>query len=112
MYEGLQLARTLKFDKVEVRIDSAEVVHHIQGKQNAQQYGNNLLSSIRNLCELEWEVIIKHIHREANQLEDAMAIFSYFLKDNYNIFVVCPSEVEDLYRADINRIGSSRAVIL
>src|SRR4051812_16544997 len=75
--DSIDMARRLKFDKVEVRMDSTEVVHHVQEKRNAQRYGNNMLSKVGG----EYQTY----SQEANQLADAMANFSYSLKDSYNL---------------------------
>lgn len=55
--------------------------------------------------------MFKHIHREANHLSDAMVNFNYSLKEIYKLFVNCPGDFEDLYRADLNKIDSRCSVV-
>lgn len=112
LYEGMKLARKLKFNKVELGVDSIDVVQDFLGKRNIQRYGNNVLSKVLSLCELDWEVNIMHIHREANQQADAMVNFSFYLKKDYKEFVDCPTDFMDLFRADLNNIGVSKIIDL
>src|SRR4051812_3583963 len=49
LYEGIKLAKQLRFNKVELQVDSTLVVQDVQQKRNIQRHGNNLLSKVLSL---------------------------------------------------------------
>jgi hypothetical protein len=56
LYEGLKLARSLNVLKVEVRIDSIEVVWDINHKRSSTIRGKPLVDRICRTLEEDWEV--------------------------------------------------------
>ncbi|PNX57339.1 putative ureidoglycolate hydrolase, partial [Trifolium pratense] len=72
--EGLKLAKRMNFNKVEVHVDSIGIVNDITHKKNKILCGKALVDKICRMMELDWEVIVKHTYREANQLADALYI--------------------------------------
>ncbi|MCI24501.1 ribonuclease H protein, partial [Trifolium medium] len=69
--EGLNLARRLGFRAVELHVDSDVVVQVIHSGVSKSSMGRMLLWKIRRLIELDWEVVVHHSYREANQCADA-----------------------------------------
>jgi hypothetical protein len=44
-------------------------------------YGKPLVDQICKILEEDWEVVVKHSYREANQMPNALAKHSYSLSD-------------------------------
>ncbi|XP_058771248.1 uncharacterized protein LOC131644704 [Vicia villosa] len=77
LYEGMQLARSMHFSKVELRVDSLVVAQDVKERRNIRRGRNNLMPQIMTMWDLDWELEIVHVHREANQLADALAKHSF-----------------------------------
>ncbi|PNX90804.1 ethylene responsive transcription factor 1b [Trifolium pratense] len=71
--EGLRLVRRLGFNKVELNIDSQAVVQAIKSNCSNSLVGGSLLKQIWRLLEIDWEVEVSHVYREANKCADALA---------------------------------------
>jgi ribonuclease HI len=98
--EGLKLAKRMKFARVEVRIDSLEVVNDITHITASKVCGRALIRRIEELLEDDWEVTFKHSYREANHLADALAKHSFLMKDKFCFFQDCPGHCKHLLDAD------------
>jgi ribonuclease HI len=73
VFEGLLLAWCLGFRKIELHIDSVAVVQVISTGKLSSKSRWSLVLNIQKLLDLEWEVKIAHVYREANQCADALA---------------------------------------
>lgn len=73
VYEGLKLARELGIQFLEVQLDSLVVVGSITGSGIGSTAGWSLLQNIKELLQLDWEVNVSHVFREANRVADGLA---------------------------------------
>jgi ribonuclease HI len=112
VFEGIKLARRLNFTKVEVRIDSLGVVRDINNKRSSQMNGRALIGRIGQMMEHDWEVVVKHVYREANQLADALAKHSFTVKDVCCFFRVCPDFCKHVLDADEKESTTPTSVIV
>jgi ribonuclease HI len=108
----MRLARRMKFNRVEVRIDSVEVVEDITKNRASKGCGKALIRSIGELIKDDWEVSIKHSYREANILADALAKNSFSMKDKFCSFQICPDYCKHLLDADVRGVTIPRSVSL
>jgi ribonuclease HI len=112
VFEGIKLARRLNFSKVEVRTDSLGVVRDITNKKASQINGRALISRIGQMMDHDWEVVVKHVYREANQLADALAKHSFIVKDVCCFFRVCPDFCKHVLDADEKGSTTPRSVFV
>jgi ribonuclease HI len=112
VFEGINLARQMNFTKVEVRIDSIEVVNDILNKKPSRMGGKAIVGRICQLLELDWDVVVTHVYREANCLADALASHSFSVKDKVCFFQDCPSFCKHQLDADEKGIVSLRNVFV
>jgi ribonuclease HI len=110
--EGIRLARRLKFTRMEVRVDSVEVVEDIMHNRASKGCGKALIRSISELLKEDWEVSITHSFREANNLADALANYSFSTKDKFCIYQDCPDYCKHLLDADEKGVTTPRSVSL
>jgi ribonuclease HI len=110
--EGLRMAKRMKFVKVEVRIDSLEVVSDIINNKASKVCGRAFIGRIGELVEDSWEVTFKHSYREANQLADALAKHSFLMKDKFTCFQDCPGHYKHILDADEQGVTTPRTVSL
>ena len=73
--EGLKYVRNLNFWAVKVNVDFLVVANCINGKGYGSLSGRSLVFEIQRLINLDWEIVVKHSYREANQCADALANF-------------------------------------
>jgi hypothetical protein len=73
VYEGLCLARRQNFNNIKLQVDSLVVVRGIKGEEVGSARGRILLNRIRWPMNMDWNVRISHIYREANKVADAIA---------------------------------------
>jgi ribonuclease HI len=97
---------------VEVRIDSVKVVEDIIHNRASKGCGKALIRSISELLRDDWEVSITHSYREANNLADALANYSFSKKDKFCIFQDCPDYCKHLLDADVKGVTTPRSVSL
>ncbi|MCI31045.1 ribonuclease H protein, partial [Trifolium medium] len=64
--EGLKLARRLGFQAIEVNVDSLLVANTTNDNKEGSPMGRALVSKIRSLFALDWEVVVRHSYRKAN----------------------------------------------
>jgi ribonuclease HI len=110
--EGMKLARRMNFNRVEVRIDSVEVVEDINHNRASKGSGKALIRSISDLLKDNWEVSIKHSYREANNLADALANYSFSTKDKFCFFQDCPGYCKHIFDADVKGVTTPKSVPL
>lgn len=61
--EGLKLAKSLNYTKVELHMASQVIVDCLQGNGSVSMEGRGLIMQIRRLLEASWEVKIIHVYR-------------------------------------------------
>jgi ribonuclease HI len=72
LFEGLRYAN---FHLVEIHLDSIVLVQAITPRPNGggSLQGRFFAEKIRRLLDLEWEMVVHHSYREANQCANALA---------------------------------------
>jgi ribonuclease HI len=108
--EGIGMARRMNFSRVEVRIDSKEVVNDIMHHNSSRMCGKALVDKICQMLKMDWDVVVKHTYREANRLADALAKHSFSVKDEVCFFQDCPQFCKHQLDADVKGIVSPRSV--
>ena len=110
--EGLRYARSLDFWRVELHVNSVAVVNILNfGGYNIPD-GRSLVMKIRRMLDMDWEVVVNHIYREANQCADALAKLGGSLDANLVLFDACPPQFSHLLAADVLGITIPRLVPL
>jgi ribonuclease HI len=108
--EGTKMARRMNFSKVEVRIDSKEVVNDIMHHKPSRMCGKALVDKICQMLKMDGDVVVKHTYREANSLADALAKHSFSVKDEVCFFQDCPNFCKHQLDADVKGFVSPRSV--
>jgi ribonuclease HI len=102
----------MNFTKVEVRIDSIEVVNDIMHKKSSKMSGKTLVTKICQLLVFDWEVVVRHTYREANRLADALAKHSFSMNDEVCFFQDCPGFCKHQMDADEKGFVTPRSVFV
>jgi len=110
VFEGLKLACSHDYRKVELHIDSSSVVSSISSDQGGSIVGRTLLHNIRRLIDRDWEVQVRHSFREAIACADAMANMACESNFSLILYEQCPARIRSLYLADFVGISTSRFV--
>jgi ribonuclease HI len=110
--EGMRLVKRMKFIKVEVKIDSLEVVTDITHNKASKVCGKDLIGRIGELFVDDWDVPFKHSYREVNPLADSLAKHSFLIKDKFNFFQDYPDHYKHLLDADEQGVTTPRTVSL
>lgn len=72
--KGLELARELQVDKLEVQLDNLACVHLLQKREAGRNECTHMLNHCIYLIQQEdWEVRIIHVYREGNRAADWLA---------------------------------------
>jgi ribonuclease HI len=112
VYEGLQVARRMNFHRVELHVDSMVVVQVLNSNGRGSLRGRALVEKIRRLLSLDWEIVVHHSYREANQCADALANYGCNINVGSVFFDVCPSALSHLLLADVLGITTPRLIPL
>jgi ribonuclease HI len=83
VYEGLRLARRMRFNVVELNVNSLLVANVLNSHHCSSPMGRALVAKIRFLIAMNWEVVVKQTYREANQCADALASYGVTLDDGF-----------------------------
>jgi len=89
---------------VELCIHSVAVVKSMKGGKSSSEVGNH------SLLEMEWEIKICHLHREANCCADALANMSCDSDDALQVFELCLSQISHLIFVDVIGVSTPRLV--
>jgi ribonuclease HI len=110
--EGLSYAWRLRFRKVELQLDSKQVVDMVTKKVGVQHDGWSLCQKIWRLLHLNWEVRIRHTYREANLCADALASIGCGVGNTMIFYESCPTQIRQLFIADAAGTNVSRLVVM
>lgn len=99
------MARRIKFNKVEIRVDSSKLVQDVKETKRTMMHGRNLITKIRSMWDLDWEIEINHVYKEEINLAHAMASYSFVLKEEFSFFEDCPDGFKDILRNDESGIS-------
>ncbi|MCI36411.1 ribonuclease H protein, partial [Trifolium medium] len=83
--------RRLNFHVVELHVDSKVVVHAIMRHGSGSLHGKALVERIRRLIDMDWEVVVHHSYREANQCADVLANHGCNMQAGCVYFDHCPN---------------------
>jgi phosphoribosylaminoimidazole (AIR) synthetase len=79
-------------------------------KGNINIRGRSLVENIRRMFELDWEVVVHHAYREANQVADALANNGCAINSGCVFFNDCPSAFRHLLLADVLGVATPRVI--
>jgi ribonuclease HI len=108
--EGTKMAHRMNFTKVEVRINSKEVVNGILHHKPSKMCGKALVDKICQMLKMDWDVVVKHTYREANRLADALAKHSFSVKDEVCFFQIVRIFVSISLDADVKGFVSPHSM--
>ncbi|PNY06182.1 ribonuclease H [Trifolium pratense] len=111
VYEGLCLARRKSFNNIELQVDSLVVVRGIKGEEVGSASGRILLNRIRQLMNMDWNVRISHVYREANKVADAIAALGCTTQ-GFSYFNTPPANLERLCLDDVMGVSTPRIITL
>ncbi|MCH95075.1 putative non-LTR retroelement reverse transcriptase, partial [Trifolium medium] len=106
--EGEWLGGFVKF--IKLHVDSMVVVRAITVSGGGSTCERFLVEKIRRLIDLDWEVVVKHSYREANQCRDALANIVSGMTDGCVFYDKCPIDISHIYPADVLGIATPRLV--
>jgi ribonuclease HI len=102
--EGLKLAHTKGFNKVEVSVDSMAVITSIRKGEGSSATGCRLVQRIRQLMELDWEVKLWHDYREANHCANGLTEMSLNIHGEIVFFDSCPEQIKELFDDNVSGV--------
>ncbi|GAU17428.1 hypothetical protein TSUD_233050 [Trifolium subterraneum] len=108
--EGLRCARRLGFMYVEMEIDSAAVVKALKDRCVKSPMGAALAKQVWQLLDMEWNIEILHIYREANKCADAMANLGCSLGYDVILYADCPLPLREMLAFDNMGISTPRFI--
>ena len=109
---GLTLAREKGYKKLVVRVDSIIMVGILKGNMTCYVRHYAVVRQCRRLLELpNWEVMVTHDFREANQVADVMANLGNGLNCEFMFFIEPPREVLNSLYADRVGIKFPRVIV-
>jgi len=106
----LNYTRNLGFRAVKVNVDSLVVANCINGNGHGSPSGGSLVFEIQRLINLDWEIVVKHSYKEANQCADALANFGCSLMGEITFFESCPAQFSHVLAADVIGISITRLI--
>lgn len=109
-FEGLTMANEKGFTRVELRMDSQVAVDCLLGKKQGSMHGRILVSRIRALLDLEWQVRVCHIYREANAVADGQASLGCTHGGDLIIYDSPPPSIRNLLDADLLGVSTPRLI--
>lgn len=89
---------------MELCIHSVAVVKSMKGGKSNNEVGNH------SLLEMEWEIKICHLYREANCCADALTNMSCDSDDALQVFELCLSQISHLIFVDVIGVSTPRLV--
>lgn len=110
VWEGLQLARSLGFAQVELRLDSETVLQSIKGGKLGSVRGLQLVRRIRSLMEDDWQVRVIHVYREANKVADCLAGSGCSQDAGLVVYTHPPSSLVQLLHDDVMGVSTPKLV--
>jgi hypothetical protein len=68
----LKYVRSMGFNRIELEVDSSVIRQMLLQSGCGRPLGGSLVMRIYRLLELDWEIVIKHLYREANKRADVI----------------------------------------
>jgi hypothetical protein len=72
--------RWQNFNNIELQVDFLVVARGIEGENVGSARGCIILNRIRQLLNMDWNVRISHVYREANKVTDAIDSLGYSMQ--------------------------------
>ncbi|MCI17930.1 putative non-LTR retroelement reverse transcriptase, partial [Trifolium medium] len=110
--EGLKYAWSRGFKKVELNVDSIAVVQVLNEGGTCSALGFSLVKQIQRLVNLDWEIKVSHLYREANQCADGLATMGCSLQGCTLYFEECPDQIKHLLEFDAMGYTTPRLIPL
>lgn len=112
LLEGLILVLDLRLRRVEVNMDSSEIMLEINQGRSRRSEGLEMLKKFWSLLSRFEEAYVKHVFRESNRCMDALAKSRCRLNRNLQRYPIAHTFIEKLIVEDVERGFFSREVIL
>jgi ribonuclease HI len=112
LLEGLSMARSMGFNKLEVQMDSEIIVNIINKHGQGSVSGWSIIKKIRSLLSLDWSVKICHIYREANRCADMLANMGCVHNHGTLSYHQPPTDLMQVLDDDIRGVSFPRLVAL
>lgn len=100
VYYGLVMAWERGIRRLELEVDSAEVVEFLKTGIGEAHPLSFLVRMCHGFLRKDWEVHVVHVYREANRLADGLAALAYSLPFGFHSLVDVPVEVNVLMHED------------
>ena len=109
--DGLNLAIQLGIKQLEVELDAKVIVEMLNNVNNANIKLSPLLLDYRSHMVSLTQVWVAHVYREVNRCADYLAKKGCYMREDFVIFDVSPSdELDKLLVSDINGLYYYRQV--
>ncbi|KAK7267371.1 hypothetical protein RIF29_20042 [Crotalaria pallida] len=106
----IRLAHRKGFTSISLQFDSQSVASILQGAHLGNTSGYSIVTQIRKLLHLPWQVSVQHIYREANKCADAMANIGCNSDWGISFFDNPPPQVASLMLFDVMGGSSPRFI--
>ena len=111
LMDGLFLAIQLGISNLEVELDAKVIVEMVKNADNSNKKFSPLLLDYRSLMASLTQVWVAHVFREANRCANYLAKNGCYMREDFVIFDVSPSnELDGLLVFDRNGLYSYRRV--
>ena len=101
LQRGLNCARQLGVNRLEVRVDSKIVVELMTGRHTEQPKYHFLVRRCKQMiCDTGWEVCIIHCFRETNQIADTLAKIGTMGGLDMVVYQTPPKEIQSILYSD------------
>lgn len=100
----------LRFTKIDIGVDSPQVVHGIATSHTSNVMENNLITKIRSYFQHDRDIQISHVYCEANLCVDALAKQIIHHPNDTCFFKSYPTFIEHLMEGDLSGIPVSRLI--
>ncbi|KAL6564685.1 hypothetical protein OROMI_016135 [Orobanche minor] len=110
VWEGLKMARGLGFSKIELQVDSKDVMASISNHMADSFDDRGLFRRVKQVLEQEWQVNISHVYREANSMADCLASMGCEPSDEFCIYHHPPDFILQFLHADCNGVSTPRQI--
>ncbi|CAL1384470.1 unnamed protein product [Linum trigynum] len=106
--EGLKIAWQRGYRRIQLNLDSLTALEIIKQRQNDNHRHGSLAKQFSYLLNLDWEVTVSHVYREANCAADFLANKAHDFDFGTHPFNVCDVDLVQWLRHDVMGISHER----
>ncbi|KAL4343004.1 hypothetical protein AHAS_Ahas11G0035000 [Arachis hypogaea] len=112
VHYGLQTAWSLGMRRVIVEFDSLNAIMYIKRNPSDSHGHSHIIRKIAEWMKRPWEIIFRHVYREANRCADWLARSIQSQSPGYNFIDLPPSGLQTLLIDDLTGVSISRIVFV